>query len=72
MELDRLDDMASVLLQIADGFPDHLEVFIGLGLDDLEHMEQPGLPENRDDRCFGAEEQIHLRILGDLNPFSPG
>ena len=51
-----VDDLAPVVLEEADGVADHGQVLVEGRLERLDHMEVPGLAEQRDDRGVRVEE----------------
>jgi hypothetical protein len=58
-----VDDLIHVFFQERHGFLDHREVFLQCGLERLEHMEVPGLAEDRRHRGAGGHQRLHARVV---------
>ena len=64
-----VDGLAAALDEEADRLGDHVEVLGRRGAEDLGHVEQPALAEDRDDRRLGGDELAQVRVgLGPVRP----
>ena len=60
-----INDLAPCRLEIAYGVANHRLIFLSGGPKNLRHLQLPTLPENRDDRRLGIDEELNLRIFFD-------
>ena len=57
-----IDQLAAALGNVANALRDHGEVLRACRLNHLIYMERPALPEDRDDRRFGIQQRVQVRV----------
>src|SRR5205807_4798818 len=64
-----IDRLAAMLVEKADRVPDHPEVFIEGGAEDLANVERPALADEGADWSLGGQECPEARVLFSRDPF---
>ena len=58
-----VDELSPVLDDEPDAVRDHVQVLGGRRAEHFRDVEQPALPEDRDDRGLGADELLQVRVV---------